>query len=107
MPAFFITLIAIGAIALSAGGAVAQDKAKIEAGEQVYSTYCSTCHGLNLVSSGQTFDLRRLRADECPRFQNSVLNGKGQMHPWKGAVTDEEIDQLWQYIRANANEKPN
>jgi hypothetical protein len=24
------------------------------------------------------------------------------MPPWKGVVTDEEIDQLWHYIRANA-----
>ena len=40
----------------------AQDKAKIAAGEIVYNTYCATCHGDDLVSSGQTFDLRRFNA---------------------------------------------
>jgi mono/diheme cytochrome c family protein len=79
-----------------------RDQAKIAAGEAVYNDYCFTCHGENLVNSGQTFDLRRLKADERPRFENSVLNGKNQMPPWKGVITAEQIDQLWHYIRANA-----
>ena len=36
------------------------DKAKIEAGESVYSTYCAPCHGDRLVSTGQFPNLRRL-----------------------------------------------
>jgi mono/diheme cytochrome c family protein len=98
-------LIVLCSAALSARDAFAQDSGKIQAGESVYSTYCSTCHGERLVSTGQTFDLRRLRADERPRFENSVNNGKGQMPPWKGALSNEEIDQIWQFIRANANDK--
>jgi hypothetical protein len=39
------------------------------------------------------------------RFENSVLNGKNQMPPWKGVLSDEEIDQVWYYIRAHANQK--
>ena len=90
-------------LALSAHArAQASEKAKAAAGEGVYNNYCFTCHGENLVSSGQTFDLRRLKATDRARFENSVLNGKNQMPPWKGVVTDEEIDQLWHYIRANA-----
>jgi mono/diheme cytochrome c family protein len=87
--------------------ALAQDdKAKIEAGAQTFSDYCSTCHGENLVNTGQTtFDLRRLKANERPRFENSVTNGKSQMPPWKGVLNAEQIDQLWSYIRANAYEK--
>jgi len=83
----------------------AQDGKKIAAGERVYNNYCFTCHGDNLVSTGQTFDLRRLRANERPRFENSVINGKGQMPPWRGVLSGEEIDQLWNFIRANANDK--
>ena len=83
----------------------AQDGAKIAAGETVYNTYCATCHGDNLVSSGQTFDLRRLTADARPRFENSVLKGKGQMPPWQGVISSEELDQLWHYIRDNAYQK--
>jgi mono/diheme cytochrome c family protein len=81
------------------------DKAKVDAGEQVYNTYCATCHGDDLVNSGLTFDLRRLRAEERPRFENSVLNGKNQMPPWKGVINEEQIDQLWHYIRAHAYQK--
>ena len=83
----------------------AQDAAKIEAGENVYNTNCQICHGEQLVNTGQTFDLRRLKDNERPRFENSVRNGKNQMPPWKGKLTDEEIDQLWHYIRANAYQK--
>jgi mono/diheme cytochrome c family protein len=37
-----------------------QDKAKVEAGENVYNIYCQVCHGDALVSTGQIFDLHRL-----------------------------------------------
>lgn len=83
----------------------AQDQAKIDAGESVYNTYCATCHGDGLAGSSRTFDLRKLRADERARFQKSVTNGKGQMPPWNGVLSPEQIDQLWNYVRANAFEK--
>jgi mono/diheme cytochrome c family protein len=96
-----ITRIAIAAaLTLLPAAAAAQDQAKAAEGEQVYHTYCATCHGEKLVSSGQTFDLRRLTAADRPRFENSVLNGKNQMPPWKGALSEAEIDQIWHYIRA-------
>ena len=92
--------------ALSAQETVSpQDKAKIEAGEHVYSDNCQVCHGDGLVSSGQFFDLRRLTANDRARFDNSVRNGKNLMPPWKGVLSDEEIDQVWHYIRAHANQK--
>ena len=104
-------MIALGALLsfvapLSAQDAASpQDKAKIAAGETVYNTYCQVCHGDALVSTGQVFDLRRLTANDRARFENSVRNGKNQMPPWKGVLRDEEIDQVWQYIRANAYQK--
>jgi mono/diheme cytochrome c family protein len=82
------------------------DPAKIAAGETVYNTYCATCHGEQLINTvGIAFDLRRLKANERPRFENSVRNGKNQMPPWRGVVSDEQIEALWNYIRANAYEK--
>ena len=85
--------------------AAAESQDKIAAGETVYNTRCAVCHGDDLVNTGQTFDLRRLKADERPRFDNSVRNGKNQMPPWKGVLSDDEIDQLWHYIRAHAFQK--
>jgi mono/diheme cytochrome c family protein len=105
MRAFIAALIVTAAVSLSMQSGFAQDSKNIQAGESVYNTYCSTCHGEKLVSSGQTFDLRRLRADERARFESAVNNGKGQMPPWKGALSNEEIDQVWHFIRANANDK--
>ena len=90
--------------ATALGQATDKDAQKVEAGESVYNNYCETCHGSRLVNIGQTsFDLRRLRADERPRFETSVLNGKGNMPPWKGVIDAEQLDLLWAFIRANAN----
>jgi mono/diheme cytochrome c family protein len=101
-----VGVVAVLGAALSPVATVsAQDAAKIEAGEDVYNTNCQICHGEQLVNTGQTFDLRRLKDNERARFENSVRNGKNQMPPWKGKLTDEEIDQLWHYIRANAYQK--
>jgi mono/diheme cytochrome c family protein len=100
-----IAMVALCTALSSITAVSAQDEAKIEAGENVYNTNCQVCHGEQLVNTGQTFDLRRLKDSERARFQNSVRNGKNQMPPWKGKLTDEESDQLWYYIRANAYQK--
>ncbi len=83
----------------------AQDKIKVEKGEKIYNNYCETCHGENLVNSGQSFDLRRLKVGERPRFESSVQNGKGQMPPWRGVITDFDMDFIWAYIRTKANDR--
>jgi mono/diheme cytochrome c family protein len=99
-----ISIVATCIVALMAP-AVAQDQAKVDAGEAIYNDYCFTCHGEKLVSSGQTFDLRRLTTADRARFENSVLSGKNQMPPWRGVLSTEQIDLLWQFIRANAHQK--
>lgn len=101
--------VAFAALLLSAAAASAQgtmpDKAKVEAGETVYNTYCAVCHGDRLVSTGQFPNLRRLTAGDRAKFDTTVRNGRNQMPPWKDVLSDAEIDQLWAYIRANAYEK--
>jgi mono/diheme cytochrome c family protein len=81
------------------------DKTKIDAGENVYNNNCQNCHGDRLVNTGQTFDLRRLTAGDRLRFESTVRDGKNQMPPWKGVLSNEEIDQVWTYVRANAYQK--
>jgi mono/diheme cytochrome c family protein len=70
-------------------------------GGRLYENYCSNCHGEELKNNtdGLAFDLRRLKPDEHARFVNSVLNGKNRMPPWRGVLADEEIEQIWSYIR--------
>jgi len=77
------------------------DPEKVEEGERVYGNYCQTCHGDNLVNIGQTYDLRRLKPEERKRFETAVQNGKNQMPPWKGVVSDADMEVLWHYIMKN------
>jgi mono/diheme cytochrome c family protein len=82
--------------------ALAQDRAKIEAGEQLYDEHCAMCHGGQLRSAGAMPDLRQLGADARARFDEMVMNGKGQMPSFQGLLTEEQLDQLWAYIRSRA-----
>jgi mono/diheme cytochrome c family protein len=96
----FILALWLSALALS--HPAAQDEATAK-GARVYEKYCATCHGDELQNnSGVAFDLRRLKADEHPRFVNSVLHGKNAMPSWQNVLTAEQIDELWAYIRAHA-----
>ncbi len=79
------------------------DPAKIEAGENVYGTYCAPCHGDRLVSTGQFPNLRRLTPNDRAKFDSTVRQGRNQMPPWRDMLTDEEIDQIWAYIRSVAD----
>jgi mono/diheme cytochrome c family protein len=89
---------------LAVSPARAADEAAVRKGAKIYENNCSTCHGDELQNnSGIAFDLRRLRADEHSRFVNSVLHGKNAMPSWEGALTTEQIESLWAYIRAHAN----
>jgi mono/diheme cytochrome c family protein len=81
------------------------DDAKIDEGAATYENYCQTCHGIELHNNaGIAFDLRRLHADDYPRFVNSVLSGTKAMPAWVGTLTGEQIEALWAYVRANAND---
>jgi mono/diheme cytochrome c family protein len=88
--------------ALVALGVVAAAQDQLEAGAQLYEEHCMGCHGEKLKAPGTSFDLRKLSADDRPRFDKFVLDGKGQMPPWRGTLTQAELDQLWAYIRAHA-----
>ena len=98
-PISLATAVIVGVV-MAASSAMAQDRAAITAGEAVYKEHCMECHGERVVSPGGAFDLRKLGADERPRFDKAVANGKGQMPSWEGVLTNEEFDQVWAYIRS-------
>ena len=79
------------------------DKAAIEAGAAVYKEHCAICHGERVISFGSAFDLRKLGADERPRFDKAMVEGKGQMPPWEGMLEPEQFDQVWAYVRSRSN----
>ena len=73
-------------------------------GQALYDEKCAVCHGAGLRNTGATFDLRELKQDERARFDTAVLNGKGQMPPWRGIPTQAQLNELWDYIRTRAYE---
>jgi mono/diheme cytochrome c family protein len=73
-----------------------------DAGREVYAEHCAQCHGERLMATGAGPDLKLLRTDQRARFDEIVREGKGQMPPWAGMITDEEIDRIWAYIRSRA-----
>jgi mono/diheme cytochrome c family protein len=98
----FAVLIALPVVH-AAAAAESVDAQKAAAGLAIYSSHCVRCHGEGLQNNGWTYDLRRLRPEDSARFVNSVLDGKGQMPPWRGALTEEEIAAIWAYIRATVD----
>jgi cytochrome c551 len=71
-------------------------------GREVYAENCAQCHGERLMATGAAPDLKLLRADQRGRFDTIVRDGKGQMPAWAGMITDEQIDQIWAYLRSRA-----
>jgi cytochrome c6 len=88
--------------ALLAHIASARAETAAEAGRAVYAEHCAQCHGERLTTTGAAPDLKLLAADQRGHFDEMVRNGKGQMPAWAGTITDEEIDQVWAYIRSRA-----
>jgi mono/diheme cytochrome c family protein len=76
--------------------------AQADDGEQIYEEHCASCHGEQLRSPGAIPDLRELDANDRARFDRAVLEGRGQMPPWQGVLSQQEIDQIWDYVRRNA-----
>jgi mono/diheme cytochrome c family protein len=92
-------------ILLALGHAAAADEPAIRTGAKIYENNCSNCHGDDLQNNSSiAFDLRRLKTDEHSRFVNSVLHGKNAMPSWEGALTMDQIENLWAYICAHASQ---
>jgi cytochrome c6 len=90
----------VGTAVLAIAPARAQSAA--DAGRDVYAEHCAPCHGERMSATGAAPDLTLLRADQKAHFDEMVRNGKGQMPAWEGMITDEEISQIWAYVRSRA-----
>jgi mono/diheme cytochrome c family protein len=97
----------LAALVLCAGAALpcaqaqttAETAPTIEAGRKAYTSYCTRCHGINLVVSGGAFyDLRTFPRDDKERFLTSVNKGKRAMPAWEGVVSPQDQEAIWLYI---------
>src|SRR5262249_26007708 len=94
--------IGLAAYALAGFGSIASAQDQVEAGAQLYQGKCMGSHGQKLNAPRISLDLRQPTARQPPHFDKFVLDGKGQMPPWRGTLSQAELDQLWAYIRAHA-----
>jgi alcohol dehydrogenase (cytochrome c) len=85
--------------AIQATAEDAKQHDSVARGRSLYAHHCSHCHGFNMVTSGTVaYDLRKFPHNDKVRFTTSVTNGKGNMPPWKGTLSEEQIDLLWEYV---------
>ena len=96
----FRMILASCVLLASVTAAAAQDQTA--AGEALYDEHCSSCHGEKLRSAGAIPDLRELRPEDRPRFDQIVQDGRGQMPAWTGILSAEDINAIWAYIRSRA-----
>ena len=79
---------------------------KMELGIEIYNekAMCGTCHTLQAASSdgdiGPNLDMLK---PQLPQIISAVANGIGVMPPWKGILTDEEIEAVAYYVFYSTN----
>lgn len=74
----------------------------LQIGKRLYSAYCTQCHGSDAGGARGYPNLRDdswLWGGEPEAIKTTILNGRQAAMPaWKGVLTDENIDQVSEYI---------
>ncbi len=79
-------------------------------GQEVYESFCDTCHGPNGRGASRETNLfvdrRRLKtADE--ELLTSIMDGKSDMPGYSNVLTYEEAQNVLEYIRETLKRRPN
>ena len=79
------------------GGANATD------GKSIFATNCASCHTLKAAAATGTIgpNLDDLKPDFA-RAKKQVINGGGAMPPFKGKLTDVQIDAVARFVASSA-----
>jgi mono/diheme cytochrome c family protein len=88
----------------------------VRRGEIVYKSNCILCHGINADGKGRASplyhpppaDLTHTNKNDdykraIIRFGGSSLGRSSRMPPWNGRITDTELQDLLEYLRAISN----
>lgn len=86
--------------ALYAAAQDAPPESNAAKGRSLYTSYCARCHGVNMVNTGVSFDLRVFPKDQKDRFIRSVSEGIRAMPAWESTLKRHEIESLWMYVSA-------
>lgn len=90
--------------------AVAQDAEKAPAGAAIFSKKCVLCHGADGTGNtplGKQLQAANLHSKEVQKLSDAELHkivhdGQANMPPFGEQLTDDEIDQVIQYVRTFA-----
>lgn len=98
--AFMALLIVLPAVTASAAP---QD----QGGRSLFNSTCASCHGQNGIPSavGKSLNAPNLSSKAVQthtdaELQQIIVNGKGNMPPFNGRLSDAQINSLVGYIRA-------
>nr|YP_009510971.1 cytochrome c553 [Hydropuntia rangiferina]AXI96644.1 cytochrome c553 [Hydropuntia rangiferina]UAD87327.1 cytochrome c553 [Hydropuntia rangiferina] len=77
--------------------------ADLDAGEQIFSANCSACHanGNNAIMPNKTLkneDLLKYDMKSITAITNQVKNGKNAMPAFGGRLSDDDIDNVANYV---------
>ena len=99
-----------GSLVLSGLSAMAAGKGDAKAGKKIFETNCATCHGLTGKGDGVAssalnpkprnfFEAKfKYGSDDASLFKTISL-GKGIMPPWKGILSDKQINDVIAHVR--------
>src|SRR5215467_3249787 len=76
-------------------------------GYQLYNSYCFRCHGTDVTESSLAPDLKRFTAENPQRaFVTVAIVGREDkgMPSWAGFLNQEEIQQIYQYVKGRSLE---
>ena len=76
-------------------------------GKAIFTTKCALCHGADgtgKTSIGKTLNIPDFHSPDIKKLSDAdlitvVTNGKNKMPPFKGKLTDAQIDQVISYVR--------
>lgn len=102
MQARTATVIVLMLIFVLAGIASAENP-----GKAVFTSKCALCHGADATgntSVGKSIKVKNLRSPEVQKLSDAdlkavITTGRNKMPPFKGKLTDAQIDQVISYVR--------
>jgi cytochrome c6 len=94
-------------VALLLISSAAMVSAQSAAGKNIFVSKCSICHGPDgsgKTSMGKSLKIADLHSADVQKMPDAdlkavITNGKNKMPPFKGKLTDAQIDQVISYIR--------
>lgn len=94
-------VVALGLLPLAAAAQTAAAAPSAGEGRSLYTSFCARCHGVNMVNTGASFDLRGFPKDQRERFERSVTQGLRAMPGWGTTFKPEELESLWLYVSSS------